>query len=234
MPDGAKMTSAHTRLQTGPSIDWGNTARALCCLAIAAASGSAPSHAQQKMLSVDWKAPEIRTFVEEAKSGTRSSAMAQDEGRLSKLQLPVLGFARAPAQLTRSLGTSAAPAPDRKLMMDEENPVWYTIIERYEGITISVDADLRLQDELPPSAKVFGKLPTPDSTTKVSVIDGTTEPGMEGAVAEYTVYKYPNIPYRVTIECEKKAIDYCRNPSSITKDSETLKLISVGRPTDRD
>lgn len=186
--------------------------------------------AEQKMLSVDWQRSDIKSFVDDAKAGRSPSVLPQEEGRLSKLKLPVLGFARPPSELTQSLGVSAAEAPQRTLVMDDDNPVWYQLTEQYEGIMISIDADLRLQGELPPSAKVFGRIPAPDTTTPVQVIDGTTEPGMTGAVAEYTVYKYPNIPYRVTIECNEKMRDYCRNPASIVRDSETLKLISARPP----
>lgn len=198
--------------------------------ALAGLALATPALAGQQMLSVDWKQPEIKAYVAEAASGKRASVMPADEARLSTLKLPVLGFARAPGELTRSLGTSAAPSPKRKLIMDDENPVWYQLVERYDGITISIDADLRLQEDLPPSAQVFGRIPGPDSTSKVSVIDGSTEPGMTGAVAEYTVFKYPNIPYRVTIECTEKMREYCRNPSAITRDSDTLKLISARPP----
>lgn len=190
----------------------------------------APAVAEQQTLSVDWKQPDIKAFVADAAAGRRPSVLPQEEGRLSKLKLPVLGFARPPSELTQSLGVAAAEAPQRSLVMDEDNPVWYQITEEYNGILITIDADLRLQGELPPSAKVFGRIPTPDSTTPVQVIDGTTEPGMTGAVAEYTVYKYPNIPYRVTIECDEKMREYCRNPSAIVRDSDTLKLISARPP----
>lgn len=186
--------------------------------------------AEQKMLSVDWKQPDIKAFVADAASGRSLSVLPQEESRLGKLRLPVLGFQRPPGELTRSLGVSAAAAPQRNLVMDEDNPVWYQLNEEYDGILITVDADLRLQEELPPSAKVFGTIPAPDSTTPVQVIDGKTEPGMTGAVAQYTVYKYPNIPYRVTIECNEQMREYCRDPSAIVRDSATLKLISARPP----
>lgn len=205
----------------------------ICVSVICGSILGQPAAAEQKMLSVDWKQPDIKAFVADAAAGARS-AMPQEEGRLSKLKLPVLGFSRPPAELTsqlaRSLGPTAAAPPQRSLVMDEDNPVWYQLTEQYDGIMISIDADLRLQAELPPSAKVFGGLPAPDSTTPISVVDGTTEPGMTGAVAEYTVYKYPNIPYRVTIECDERMREYCRNPASIVRDKDTLQLISARPP----
>ncbi len=205
--------------------------------AIAFTAMSLPGIAAEapRTLSVDWSSSDIKNYVSEAQRGTRASVMPDDESRLSKLKLPVIGFERVPSLLNNSLAPgarSAAAAPARTLVMDEEQPVWYQITERYDGITVSVDADLRLQEELPPSAKVFGRIPAPDENVKVQVIDGDSEPGLEGAIAEYTVYKYPNIPYRVTIECEKRTREYCRNPASITKDSQFLKLISARPPQD--
>lgn len=204
----------------------GLVAAIACQMGLAGAVGAA----EQQMLSVDWKQPDIKAFVADAAAGRNPSVLPQEEGRLSKLKLPVLGFQRPPTELTQSLGVTAAEAPQRSLVMDDDNPVWYQLTEEYDGILISIDADLRLQGELPQGAKVFGRIPAPDTTTPVQVIDGSTEPGMTGAVAEYTVYKYPNIPYRVTIECNEKMREYCRNPAAIVRDSATLKLISARPP----
>lgn len=206
-----------------------------CAVAVAAALLSATAmdaRAADKpaSLAVDWSHADIKKFVEDQKSGAKASVLPDDEARLAKLKLPVVGFERVPTLLTNSLGIAAADGPARELVMDEDEPIWYHITERYDGITISVDADLRLQEDLPPSAKVFGRIPLPDENVKVQVIDGTSEPGLEGAIAEYVVYRYPNIPYRVTIECEKRTRDYCRNAGSIAKDSAFLKLISARPP----
>ena len=167
--------------------------------AIAFTAMSLPGIAAEapRTLSVDWSSSDIKNYVSEAQRGTRASVMPDDESRLSKLKLPVMGFERVPSLLNNSLAPgarSAAAAPARTLVMDEEQPVWYQITERYDGITVSVDADLRLQEELPPSAKVFGRIPAPDENVKVQVIDGDSEPGLEGAIAEYTVYSIRTFP----------------------------------------
>lgn len=194
----------------------------VCGLAAGVAS------AADRQIQVEWSNPELKNFATSPARGLAANVLPADASRIAKLKLPVLGFERPPQQLTRSLSVGANPKPDRSLVMDDENPVWYQIVERYGDITVTIDADLRLQEELPPSAKIYGQLPKPDETTPVNVVDGATEPGMEGAMASYTVFKYPNVPYRVVIECNAKAIDYCRNVGSVNQDQQFLKLIAAG------
>lgn len=192
------------------------------------AAGSAA--AADRQIKVEWNNPDLKNFATSPTRGLAQSVLPADAARVSKLKLPVLGFDKPPQQLTRSLAVGANPAPERKLIMDEENPIWYQIIERYGDITLTIEADLRLQQELPPSAKVYGKTPGNESMSAVSVMDGSLEPGMEGAIAEYTVYRYPNVPYRVTIECMGNSVPYCQNPEAIARDSDFLKLISAREP----
>ncbi len=186
--------------------------------------------AADRQIQVEWNNPDLKNFATSPTRGLAQSVLPADAARVSKLKLPVLGFDKPPQQLTRSLAVGALPTPERKLIMDEENPIWYQIIERYGDITMTIEADLRLQQELPPSAKIYGKTPGNESMSPVSVMDGSLEPGMEGAIAEYTVYRYPNVPYRVTIECMGNSVAYCQNPEAITRDSDFLKLISAREP----
>jgi hypothetical protein len=187
--------------------------------------------AQQKNLfSVDWGNSEIKSFVKDRMDNPRPSVLPQDEARLSRLQLPVLGFERAPSTVANSFAVGPVPEAKRTLVMDDKNPVWYQLIERYGDVTITIDADLRLQEDLPAGAQVYGRTPVVGEPVQVSILDGTTEAGMEGAIAEFVVYKYPNIPYRVTIECAKRSRDVCRDPNAIAKDSEFLKLLSARPP----
>lgn len=219
-------------------INWRDLRRNRVAMAGAVAAGAAclcplfgaPAEAADRQIQVEWSNPEIKEFAASPARSLAASVLPAEAARIAKLKLPVLGFERPPQQLTRSLAVGAAPTPARSLVMDDENPVWYQIIERYGDITVTIDADLRLQEDLQPSAKLYGKLPKPDETTPVDIIDGTSEPGMTGAIAQYTVYKYPNVPYRVTIECNEKSIDYCRNVGSVNQDQQFLKLISAEPP----
>jgi hypothetical protein len=185
---------------------------------------------QENLLSVDWGNSEIKGFVKDRMDNPRPSLLPQDEARLNRLRLPVLGFERAPSTVANSFAVGPVPEAKRTLVMDDKNPVWYQLVERYGDVTITIDADLRLQEDLPAGAQIYGRTPGAGEPVQVSILDGTTEAGMEGAIAEFVVYKYPNIPYRVTIECAKRSRDVCRDPNAIAKDSEFLKLLSARPP----
>ena len=185
---------------------------------------------QQNLLTVDWGNSEIEGFVKDRVNNPRPSVLPQDEARLSHLRLPVLGFERAPSTVANSFAVGPVPEAKRTLVMDDKNPVWYQLVERYGDVTITIDADLRLQGDLPADAPIYGRKAGPGEPVQVSILDGTTEAGMEGAIAEFVIYKFPNVPYRVTIECAKRSRDVCRDPSAIAKDSEFLKLLSARPP----
>jgi hypothetical protein len=186
--------------------------------------------AQQPSIVVDWGHADIKSYVAGRASNAIAAALPDQEVRLSKLKLPVLGFERVPSQAAAAFGLNATARPKRKLVMDDDNPIWYQITERYDDVTITVEADLRLQGALPQGAKVFGGTPGADKISPVTVMDDESEPGMQGAIAEYTVYKFPNVPYRVTIECTKAKRDYCRDKVAIVKDQTALKLVSARPP----
>jgi hypothetical protein len=198
---------------------------ALC----ASLTATMPASAQQDQIKVDWGNTEISAYVREQATNPRPAFMPDQAGRMSRLQLPVLGFERPPAAVISAVGVGRTPEAKRKLVMDDANPIWYHLIERYGDITVIIDADLRLQEKLPPGARVF--IPGTDESkpVEVNVIDSTTEPGMPGSVAEFTIRKF-NVPYRVTIECNKAAREVCRNPEAIARDSQLLKLLSARPP----
>ena len=50
---------------------------------------------------------------------------------------------------------------------------------------------------------------------------------MEGIIIEYTIQKFPNIPYTVTIECSGKAKSQCKDLAVITKDEALLGVIAA-------
>jgi hypothetical protein len=204
---------------------------ALMLMGLACAGASAAVAADNtRSIAVEWGNSEIKDFVSDQARGLRPSLLPNDEAKLARLKLPVLGFAATPSAVANSFGVDKAPAPQRNLVIDDDNPVWYSLVERYDDITIVVDADLRLQGDMPPGAKVYAAQPQPGGPVEVSVIDSASEPGLEGAIAEFTVYKYPNIPYRVTIECTKKSREVCRNAAGLAKDVDLLKLISARPP----
>jgi hypothetical protein len=46
-------------------------------------------------------------------------------------------------------------------------------------------------------------------------------------IAEYTIHKFSDIPYTVTIECRGQAKPHCRDVATITKDQDLLRVISA-------
>ena len=98
-------------------------------------------------------------------------------------------------------------------------------------MTITVEADLRVQHQFPSNYPIYG--PSSQGAAvepQVSVFDERTEEGMEGAIAEYTVYKFGQVPYKVTIECTQRNKAQCKDIAVISRDKELLKLISARPP----
>jgi hypothetical protein len=188
--------------------------------------------AADKLIEVQWSDPEIRNFVATS-APPRSLGPAVDD-QLSKLKLPVLAFEGTPGVVENTFRLGPRPATERDVVMDEENPVWYQLVERYGDVTVSVSADLRVQHTFDPD-----KFPIYENTSRgaapqagpvVSVFDDRASGGEEGYLAEYTVTKY-GVPYTVTVECTDAAKEECRDTTQIAKDAELLKLIRATPPT---
>jgi hypothetical protein len=197
----------------------------VACLAAAFAP---PAGSADKLIAVEWNNPEIASF---AAAKARSLGPEADD-KLSKLKLPVLAFAATPGLVENTFRVGPRPATERDVVMDEANPIWYQIVERYGDLTVSVSADLRIQHEFPDSFPVYqnpSRAAGPQSGPAVSVFDDRPEGGEEGYLAEYTVTKY-GVPYSVTVECTGEAKDQCRDTSQISKDSELLTLIRANPP----
>jgi hypothetical protein len=201
---------------------------------IAALVLSAPPAAlgQDKLLRVDWQSQEIKDFVASRATTPLLSVGPEQEAKLSRLKLPVLGFDRPPSLVTNSLAAGERPTPERSIVMDENEPIWYHITDRYGDLAITVEADLRVQQEFPANFPVYGQAGQGAAASEptISVFDDKSEVGMEGAIADYTVYKFPDVPYRVTIECSKRTKETCRDIATIAKDRDLLKLLSARPP----
>lgn len=200
-------------------------------LAAAVVCAAPAAHSADKLIAVQWSDPEIRSFVATS-APPRSLGPAADD-RLSKLKLPVLAFEGTPGVVENTFRLGPRPATERDVVMDEENPVWYQLVERYGDVTVSVSADLRVQHEFSPDAfPVYenkSRGAAPQAGPVVSVFDDRDSGGEEGFLAEYTITKY-GVPYTVTIECTDAARDECRDTTQISKDSELLKLIRATPP----
>lgn len=196
------------------------------CAAAALAAAAvlpAPSRAQEA-LTFDRNDPEIRAFAQQRNAAPR--ALAPGETDLNLVKLPVLAFDAVPGLVQRSLAAGAAPQRERSLVTDPDNPVWYSLQDDYGDITITVKADTRISHTFPEGYPI-GDVPAEGGRPGISVMDRTVEPGVEGLIAEYTVYKFPNIPYTVTIECAERLRDQCRDLGLLAQDQDALRLIAV-------
>lgn len=190
------------------------------------------SQAAGKLIEVQWSDPEIRSFVA-SNAAPRSLGPAADD-QLAKLKLPVLAFEATPGVVEKTFRLGPRPVTERDVVMDEENPVWYQLVERHGDITVSVSADLRVQHEFSPDEfpiyENTSRGASPQTGPVVSVFDDRESGGEEGYLAEYTITRY-GVPYTVTIECTEAAKDECRDTTQIAKDAELLKLIRATPPT---
>jgi len=189
--------------------------------------------AQEKSIQVEWQNPEIAAFVRDRAANPPASLGpgSPDEAKLARLKLPVLAFDAPPATASNAFATGARPQLDRTIITDDADPVWYQIVDRYGDMTITVEADLRVQHQFPSNYPVYG--PSSQGVgvePQISVFDERTEEGMEGAIAEYTVYKFGQVPYKVTIECTQRNKAQCKDIAVIGKDKDLLKLISARPP----
>lgn len=186
--------------------------------------------AADKLIDVQWTDPEIKNFVATAAPPRSLGPTADDQ--LSKLKLPVLAFEATPGVVENTFRLGPRPATERDVVMDEANPVWYQIVERFGDVTVSVSADLRVQHTFPDTFPIYeNKSPgaAAQSGPVVSVFDDRASGGEEGYLAEYTINKY-GVPYTVTVECSVDAKEECRDTTQIAKDSELLKLIRATPP----
>lgn len=201
-------------------------------IAAAFALSTAARAQQAPTLAVNWNDNEIKDFVRDRATNPPRSVGAGDEAKLSPLKLPVLAFDSTPLVVKNSFGVDQTPPLERTIISDDANPVWYQITDRYGDITVTVDADLRVQHEFPANFPVYGTGPSAAANQgpEISVFEENAEEGQENMMVEYTLYKYPNIPYRITIECTPRSKDQCKDLSVVAKDRDLLKLISARPP----
>jgi hypothetical protein len=195
---------------------------------LALLAGGAP--AAEKLIAVDWDNPEIAAFMQE--QGARRSLGPAADDKLSKVKLPVIAFETTPGIVQDTFRLGPKPAAERDVVVDEADPVWYQIVERYGDMTVSVEADLRVQHEFPASYPVYSAArrgAAPQAGPDISVFDEENVEGVEGLIAEYTVMKF-GVPYTITIECSATAKEHCRDTTQIAKDSELLKIVRANPP----
>jgi hypothetical protein len=222
--DGVSWRALHVAGWRRQSLTVMAAAAALSCAGAAAAA--------DKLIAVQWTDPEIASFVSANAANPPRSLGPTADDQLAKLKLPVLAFEATPGVAENTFRIGPRPATERDVVMDEADPVWYQIVERYGDVTVSVSADLRVQHEFPASYPIYqneSRGAAPQAGPSVSVFDDRNEGGEEGLLAEYTITRF-GVPYTVTVECTDEAKDQCRDTSQISKDSELLKLIRATPP----
>lgn len=192
-----------------------------------------PAAAQTaETVTVDWQDPAIAKFLADRATNPPQSVTPADEAQLGQLQLPVLAFDRPPGLIARSFDVAAMPKRERQIVTDPENPVWYTIVDTFGDITVSIDADLRVQQQLPANFPIYGAEGEAAFSPQmnVSVIERNVEDGMDGLLAEYTVHKFGKVGYRVTIQCTEATKAHCADADALLEDAEALQIISARPP----
>lgn len=196
-------------------------------IALAIAAWPRAVNAQKGELKVDWNDPEIQRHV--SQSRTRAVTEGLFDPRLTQLRIPVLGFKRSLGSM-RSVSPTARATPS--LTMDPKNPVWYEISYEYaDGVTVTIEADLRIQHKLPPGSTgaSSARSATVRGEGEVSVFDNNNEVGMIGAIAEFQVYRF-GVPYTVTVECTEARKAICQDADAIKRDQQLLEIVSARPP----
>jgi hypothetical protein len=185
-------------------------------------------------IKVNWSDPEIQTFARDKAAHQPMTLGISQADRIGALKLPVLAFDAIPQLVKNVAPQGLAPtAPTRQVLMNDADPTWYQINDQYGDISISVAASLTVHHDVPKSTIYTPTTPqgvAPGDDPQISVFDENGESGFQGVILEYTVYKYPDIPYTITIECTPQAKAKCQDLAVVAKDKDLLKLISAQPP----
>ena len=98
---------------------------------------------------------------------------------------------------------------------------WYTILHTCPGMTISITADLRVQTNLDTAI--------PEAYNQSTVITPASGNRREegGLTASITTYRFPNIPYHITVECTERTKKACTEEQELRALLSNIKLVSV-------
>ena len=217
-------------LRAGSGLSWSIVTAGIVGAVLASMATAADrTPSGQKMQEVDWNDPELVAFR------TAPNKLAGAEAaKLNALRIPVIAFGEVPQIVKNVAGPNAKPSEPRSIVYDPKVPYWYRITDTYDGITVAIAADRRINHDLGAEYQIgtskSGAAATLGSKAhpNLSILDGETEEGMEGVIIEYHLLKFPDIPYSVTIECAKKAKSQCKDLAIITKDEGLLKVIATG------
>ena len=180
--------------------------------------------AEKSLIEPKWDDPDLKKFLEE-RAATRSLG-AKTESDRDQVKLPVLEMSAPPEAATRSMKASPEAETPPVFLFDEKNPVWYQVTHTYGDVTVTIEADRRVLQELGPEDQV-----TESSTTRglaptgedVSVYSDAEEEGAPGYVAEYTIEKF-GVPYTVRVECTAAVKEECADKAKVAETQALLKI----------
>lgn len=209
------------------------TMMAVTMMGPAAQRLDAQQSAPKARLDVDWNDPAIT--APQSLRGNATAAFKGQQARVDVLKLPVIGFTEPPEIARRVMGASASETSAPEIVFDTANPIWFHLEQTFGDVTVTVDADLRVDKSAADtfSTKSLGGgrvgAATPQQDSRISILEEGAQQGEGGVMANYTIYRFPNIPYAVTITCVGPVQKACRDLAVIKRDQAMLKVIAGQR-----
>jgi hypothetical protein len=172
-------------------------------------------HAQEsRRIPVDYDDPALQAFM---RAKPRS---AKPLTGITPRDIPILDLVRPPfAGTTRALRKSSPSC--RQTPITDEDPGWYAIRHDCGDLVITITGEQRVQARsaaAPPAALAKPMVIQPASG------DARVEGGF---VAEITLYRYPNIPYAITVECTKATLALCTSEAELQALVQNIDLVAV-------
>lgn len=196
--------------------------RSLAGILIAAVGLAAGSAYAGSLIAVDNAHPDLQKMRSAAPP---AGLAAPERSRIDKLKLPVL--LPDPAVTRQAAAATVAPKPT--IVTDDDDPVWYHAETDLGGVSISVEADLRVQHEFPEGFATYGEKAAGAAPEAAEPLHGErAEEGMANQVGQVTVTRY-NVPYTITVTCEQPDTEKCRNTERMARDGSILKLFAAPR-----
>jgi len=192
-----------------------NGSRIAVWAAICAAIISFTAEAQErKRIPVDHDDPALQRF----RTAPRSATTSQPE--LPPRDIPVLNFVQPPLDdpaLPRAARKDPGQACKQSPVHDAD-PGWYAIRHDCGNVVITITGEQRIQSR--------SAAPAPRALAQPTVIvPATGNPRIEaGFVAEITLYRFGNIPYSITVECNRASIALCKSEDRLKALVEKIDL----------
>jgi hypothetical protein len=195
-----------------------------------------------EVMAVDLNDPAISAFKQRlqqstnpanlnAKGQIREFSTIVQRPELQGLKLPVLDLVGQPAFALQhsdkfdssfSLENNGGFVP-ASTSVDERDKLWYSITREYQkGVTVTITADLRVQG----SANTTAPINSPKDNQPEIIV--APEKSSEGPIgAQINLYRFPNIPYVVDVECDVAQQRLCRSQTFLATIAAKIGLVAV-------